>query len=849
MQLIQISRPNTKKILLVNIYRPPEGNVAQAMAAISDTLDEIENINKSEIVVMGDFNVDYSKKRAAQIEHIKKFETGHQLQQMITEPTRYNNKSHSTIDLIFTNIKHCTRAGVMNYNISDHLLTYIIKKKPRNCKETKTYRGRSYTGCTEELIEQNIRECNLRPITEEKDPNKCWELLKTMITETADRLCPIRVRRIRVHTVKYLTHQLLELQKDRDYFVDKARKSKDPGDRFIAGCLIRKARNEIDKARANYYKHLAEQYNQNHKKYWADIEDIEPKLNGRINGIKDDLGKVIPDIDLPEAVNDFFVNIGAKLANKFRTINKEDKIFVPATNPVTFDIKPVSRYDILFQLTGISTTKASGMKDLSAGFMVSAIKTLVTEFTHLYNSILTQGVYPDDWKIATVTPIPKIPHPQKCGDLRPISILPLPGRILEKVISDNITQHLEKTNYLADQQCGFRRGRSTTKALSTLLDEILTAMDRGELAVTIFFDFKKAFDTVDHDILIWKLEKAGLGDRLCRLIKNYLTNRKQATRIDGVSSGTKPVNTGVPQGSTLGPLLFIIYANDFPEISTHALYTTFADDAAATVRNKVLQAAREILNKLLKNTNTWCDENKLTLNIGKTEYMIFGTKNRLASKSDIELKIGDQTLREVKSYRYLGTTLDQTLSVVDQLNKLNQLIAQKLTSFRKIRKCMSERTAITIYKATILPIFYYNDIIYQLLNRQQITKLQRIQNRALRMVFGGRVLSVAEMHNTAGVEYLENRREAHLLALMFNRSKDTKYTDSSERITRRADATLLKVPRSTNNKYTNSPVVKGSGLWNQLPVELRQCETKFAFKVLYRKHRSGLPLVSGDENN
>ena len=125
-----------------------------------------------------------------------------------------------------------------------------------------------------------------------------------------------------------------------------------------------------------------------------------------------------------------------------------------------------------------------------------------------------------NWKIATVTPIPKISHPSTCGNLSPISILPLPGRVVEKILSSHITNHLEKTNYLADQQCGFRRNRSTTKSVATLLDELLAGMNAGEVAITIFFDLKKAFDTVDHKILIWKLQRAGLGPTVCKLLTN-----------------------------------------------------------------------------------------------------------------------------------------------------------------------------------------------------------------------------------------------------------------------------------------------------------------------------------------
>ena len=238
----------------------------------------------------------------------------------------------------------------------------------------------------------------------------------------------------------------------------------------------------------------------------------------------------------------------------------------------------------------------------------------------------------------------------------------------------------------------------------------------------------------------------------------------------------------------------------------------------------------------------WCNENKLTLNPVKTEYIVFGTKCRLANAVKIDLKLNNTILRQVPCYRYLGTILDQSLNATSQLNKLNQLIAQKLISFRKIRKCISERTAIILYKATILPIFDYNDLIYNLLTSQQLTKLQRLQNRALRLVFHNKKFSVAEMHDRAKVETLQHRRENHLLSLMFMRTTEDNYIDTTVRRTRRADAVMLTVPRARTNKFGRAPIVMGSRMWNDLPVAVRRAKSKLQLKNLIRMHRAGLPL-------
>lgn len=844
LQWVVLSRPHTKQILIGNIYRPPDGGAAEAFGQIEYALEQITSLAKYEVLLMGDFNVDCNKK-TGNLAHpyIKKLEAEFELQQMITDPTRYAKSTCTTIDLAFTNIKYCSGSGVLNYNISDHKPIFIIKKKPRNCKAATTFYGRSYKDCSHKKLNDELNKVNTTNVLEDLDPNACWDKLEEIIINAADILCPIIEMKVRVNTVQYLNHELLELQKDRDYFVGKADLSKDAGDKFISGCMVKKARTELEKARSGYYQNQAIKHKQDYKKFWRDIKSMEPDANQIVSNITDiQTGDKIPERKLPESVNDFFAKIGASLASKFTDIDKKDKSYIPITNDTSYELQAISKEEVKRILNEMSPDKASGMADISSAFLMSAISILIDEFTHLYNIIISDGTFPDKWKIATITPIPKVSNPKTCSELRPISILPLPSKIFEHMINNQIKQHLEDSGYLADQQNGFRKNRSTTKSLAILLDGLLTSVDAGDLAVTVFLDFKKAFDTVDHHILLWKLGKAGLGEKTCKLLTSYLRNRKQATKIGNLKSSLERVDTGVPQGSVLGPLLFLVYINDFPSISKLPLYTFFADDTTITIRGKCLSNIAKVLNEILRYANRWCDENKLTLNTQKTEYMIFGSKIRKNKAGHIILKIGNDILREVKSYKYLGTTLDENLQASSQLARLNQQIAVKLTTFRKIRNYMSENTAAKIYKATILPIIDYNDIIYMLLSKQQQVKLQRIQNRALRTVFKGKKLSILDMHEKAGLDYLEDRRELHLLTLMFDRTQDQAYIEIAPRSTRSADAVMLRTPKPCTSKLAKAPIYMGSKMWNELPIRMRKSKSRQELKTLFKRRKAGWPL-------
>ena len=832
LQWVVVSRPHTKKIIIGNVYRPPDGKLKDAFEIISNEINHIENIDRYELLIMGDFNADASKNELPPARIIKQFEAEHTLTQVITKPTRYSKRTKTTIDLAFTNIKYCTGSGTLNYNISDHKPIYILKKKLRNDERTKTHWGRSYRNYSHEELAATLSTYLAQQAINSPNPNECWKNIESYITRAVDKHCPLIEMKIKATSAPFITNELIELQNDRDYFVQKADQSNDPGDRFIANCMAKVARKEVRKAKANYFLNQAIVHNQNNKKFWHEYYKIQPNAKVKITNIYDEIsGLLVPDKQLPDNINNYFIDIGERLAEKCPHIDDQDKIYTPPKNPNSLKLEHVDEVQIKERISKINTDKPSGMTNVGTTFYKEAMSIMSKEFTYLYNLVIDTGIFPDGWKVATVTPIPKVNNPSSCNELRPISILPLPGKLMEQIIHDQVKKFLEETKFFTSQQNGFRSQHSTTKALATLIDQLLENMDNGELSVSVFIDFKKAFDTIDHKILIKKLRLAGMSEEICNLISNYLKNRTQMTKINGETSKSRTVKTGVPQGSTLGPLLFLIFINDLPLLSKSAEFILFADDAVLIIHDKSLTVAAHTMNQVLRDVHRWCSENKLTLNTKKTEYVIFGSKIRKAQAPQIELKIGDAVLKEVESYKYLGTVLDATLTIAPQLDKLNRTLAPKLASFRKMRYCMSQETAAYIYKATILPIFDYNDVIYHLLNSQQETKLQRIQNRALRIVFMGKTLSVAEMHSQAGVDFLEKRRNLHLLALMHNRSQNPKYIEKAIRNTRQNSSKVLTVPQPKATKFMKAPKYKGSKLWNSLPPKIRNIGSFVGFKV------------------
>ena len=344
----------------------------------------------------------------------------------------------------------------------------------------------------------------------------------------------------------------------------------------------------------------------------------------------------------------------------------------------------------------------------------------IREITFLYNKILTTGIFPDIWKIATITPIPKVTNASSPTDLRPISLLPIPGKLLEKHITVKMENFLEDKNYLVPNQNGFRKGKSTSSALTTFLDDIILNLNDSKTSIVAYLDFQKAFDTINHTILLNKLRKAGLGERLMKLLANYLTGPKQRTHVHGTLSDLAPIGIGVPQGSTVGPIMFILYINDLPLVLEHSKCIMYAADTVLYCGHANNKNVRKLMQFDLDRVQTWCAQNRLTLNVKKTKVMTFMSDYKRKRYIKFRIRMLGNIIEEVNSYKYLGTDIDNRLSRDEQFSKLLQMLGFKLRTFSKVRRYLDNKAALSVYKSMILPVIDYNDHFQLLWNKNKL---------------------------------------------------------------------------------------------------------------------------------
>ena len=407
---------------------------------------------------------------------------------------------------------------------------------------------------------------------------------------------------------------------------------------------------------------------------------------------------------MANSFNDFFASIGDTLASKipFSFFNPPIK----KTNS-SFKFSSVSPDFIHSQFTKLPNGKATGLDSLSTRLLKAGIPQFQTPLTHIFNSSLQSGDIPPEWKTARVTPIYKDGSLTDVSNYRPISVLPVTMKVLERTVHYQFYEFLTLNNLITPHQSGFRKSHSTTTALSHFLDKIHHDMDNGRCCGVLFLDLKKAFDTVNHDILLQKLEGFGVEGTERLWFHSYLTNRMQRTIIDGSLSDPRTLTCGVPQGSILGPLLFILYINDLPDSITKCSVMLYADDTALYFSHRDPAEIERILNMEFASVSEWFKVNRLTLNAGKTKFMIFGTSKRLTSTRELIVKILNETIEHVKVFKYLGVQLDCTLSFSNHIDYIARKVNSRLAVLGRASRYLDTKLLLTLYKALILPHFDY----------------------------------------------------------------------------------------------------------------------------------------------
>ncbi|KAI5646733.1 reverse transcriptase (RNA-dependent DNA polymerase) domain-containing protein [Phthorimaea operculella] len=500
-------------------------------------------------------------------------------------------------------------------------------------------------------------------------------------------------------------------------------------------------------------------------------------------------------------------------------------------------------------------TNAEGIDGISMEMLNRTLPRTVPALLNILNTCLLEGCFPQSWKTAIVTPLPKKDQVNDYKDLRPISILPAASKILEKTMTKQLSAYLEGLNIIPENQSGFRKGRSTCTTLAQVSDEILSSLDQGLVSILILLDFLRAFDCIEQKLLLSKLKYYGLDDNSILLLSNYLSDRQQIVRClnsdgESVFSDPKKVTRGCPQGACISPLLYAVYTADLPRCVQHMRCEMFADDTQLlhSFAPADTAAAARLVNAELQRVWDWARDNALCLNAGKTVAMIFGTKNAVRKVLDMQpnITLNGQTIEIVDYARNLGLHMDTSLNFNKHVSMKIKTAMYKLKSLYKVGEYLTKEVRRTLTESLILSQFEYCDIVYgPCLQDKTSRRIQRVQNSCVRFCEQLRRRDrITPVLNSLGVLDMAARRRLHLACFTYDvvHSHTPAGLAAGLRLQgaggrqRAVNAMQLLAPRCRTAAARGSFRYASAKIWNDIPPPIRIPKTRLSFKTKLKKY-------------
>ena len=543
----------------------------------------------------------------------------------------------------------------------------------------------------------------------------------------------------------------------------------------------------------------------------------------------------------------FFINIGPTLSNGIPDINVSPNHFlnnIPSPQNSLF-FNPTDHDEVVKICASLKAGASPGYDDIKPDVVKSVSHLLAYPLVHIFNLSMSTGFVPDQFKLAKVVPIYKTGDSGMCNNYRPISVLPVFSKIFERIIHKRLHNYFTHQHLLHSSQFGFRSNFSSYMVVLEAYNNIVSHLDKGEHTVGIFLDLSKAFDMISHDILLTKLHHYGVRGNALDWFRDYLTNRKQFVTFNKCKSNVGTVQCGVPQGSVLGPSLFIIFLNDIVFASNVLSFFIYADDTNVLISHDDIDQLISIVNNELSNLSTWFKVNKLSLNVNKTNYIIFKNRHSNRNYNDIHIFIDNSDFSKVSHTKFLGVIIDESLTWKSHNSHVTNIVSKYSGILFRLKHVLPCTTLFSLYNTLVLPHLHYCNIVWADSNNCNLNSILVKQKRIIRLctnfawlahtspLFAQlNTLKICDLHKlitaTFMYNYTNNNLPSNFVNYFVKNAAIHKYGTRT--------AHMFRPAFFSSDLAKNTIRSQGALLWNSIPDNIKNSPLPYVFKKKYKDY-------------
>ena len=436
-------------------------------------------------------------------------------------------------------------------------------------------------------------------------------------------------------------------------------------------------------------------------------------------------------LEISNKFNLFFSEIAQKLDRDIPVSTTDPLSFLPSIHS-NFKLFPITETECIKIISNLKNTKTN-TKSIPVRTFKSIVPFVIKPLTKLINKCFISGHFPKCFKTGRVIQIFKSGIRTDPSNYRPITTLPYLSKVFETAMCNRLYSYFDKFSLFTCSQYGFRKGLSTCDALTNLTNSIYSSLNFKNHHMNVSIDYSKAFDTVSHSILLKKMEKYGIRGNALRLFENYLSGRKQYVDLNGSCSTEREFLIGVPQGSCLGPLLFLIYVNDFPFASSQLTSVLFADDTTISCSHHSYENLVALMNAELIYIKNWTDSNRLTINISKTNAIVYSNRS-ISNPTNFPVTLNNNTVNLVHEFKFLGVIIDERLKFSKHIAQISNKISRNIGIFYRIRRFFPLKARLTFYFSFIYPYLSYCVIIWGATYDRHLKNLITMHKRMIRLI-------------------------------------------------------------------------------------------------------------------